>query len=304
MTGRKILAAGAVAGLGLSLAACGGGSVGSTPTPTPTPTPPPATYTKLVDMSGDRTFQTGGVQYDADATGFSNGTAANFGSGTTVAYTQATDTYLLTAPGGAVTASFSPANAQPPGPVPNVQQWVKTSGTTTDVLTLIVPSNSSGVTLSYTIIGTWGHITPAGQTYRISVGGAPTIATDMPKSGSANYSLAIGGSANSNGTGYNLGNGNSTATFTANFGTGAINTTLNLGGVANGQTAVTSLGTFTGTGTITGSGPGYSGTLTGTSANGIFSGAFFGPQALEMGFTYYLKGATFSAVGAGAGTKQ
>lgn len=126
----------------------------------------------------------------------------------------------------------------------------------------------------------------------------------MPKTGTANYSLAIGGSANSNGTNYNLGNGNSTATFTANFGTGGITTTLNLAGVANGQTAVTSLGTFNGTGTISGTGPGFTGTLTGTSANGIFSGAFFGPQALEMGLAYYLNGANFSAVGAGGGIKQ
>lgn len=167
MSGRTILAAAMLAGMGLSLSACGDGSVNSTPppAPTPTPTPPPPTYTKIADLTGDRTFQTGGVQYDAVNSGFANGATANFGSGTTVAYTAATDTYTLTAPGGGTTASFAPSNALPPNPnTPNVQQWQVINGTTTDILTLIVPKNSAGVALSYMIIGTWGHVTPTATT--------------------------------------------------------------------------------------------------------------------------------------------
>ena len=308
MPNRNLLMVVVSASLGLSLSACGGDSVSSTPPPppTPTPTPPPPTYIKLVDITGDRTFQTGGIQYDIDGSGaFSNGSVVNFSSGTTVAYTAATDTYTLTAPGGATTASFAPVNALPINPSqPNAQQWRVVNGTTTDILTLIVPSSSGGVPLSYMIIGSWGHQTPTGTTYRLSVGGSPTVATDMPKTGTANYSLAIGGGAKAGTTNYNLGGGNSTATFSANFGTGQITTALNLAGVPNGGTAITQFGTFNGTGTVTSSGPGFTGTLTGTNANGIFSGAFFGPQALEMGFTYFLSGTNFSAAGAGGGIKQ
>lgn len=257
-------------------------------------------------MSGDRTFQTGGVQYDSDITGLSNGTVVNFGSGTTVAYAAASDTYTLTAPGGTPTASFGPLNALPPNPnQPNTQQWRVMNGSTGDNLTLIVPTTSSGVPLSYTIIGIWNHLAPSGiTTNRLSIGGSPTVATDMPKTGTANYSLAIGGAARAGSTSYNLGGGNSTGTYSANFGTGQITTVLNLAGVPNGGTGVTSFGTFNGTGSVTAAGPGFTGTLAGTTANGIFSGAFFGPQALEMGYAYFLSGTNFSAVGTGVGIKQ
>jgi len=51
--------------------------------------------------------------------------------------------------------------------------------------------------------------------------------------------------------------------------------------VPNGGAGVANFGTFNGTGTLTGSGPGFTGTLTGTTANGIFSGGFFGPEAAK-----------------------
>ena len=105
-------------------------------------------------------------------------------------------------------------------------------------------------------------------------------------------------------TTYSL-SGNSSGTFSANFVTGAINTTLTLAGtVAGSAAAPVNFGTFTGTGTLTSGGPGYTGTLTGTPADGIFSGAFFGPQALETAFGYFLSGTKFSAAGGASGTKQ
>ena len=170
MSNRKLVLVPVLGALSLGLSACGGG-VSSTPTPTPppTPTPAPATYTKIADLTGDRTFQTGGMQYDSSTTGaLSNGAVVNFGSGTTVAYTASSDTYTLTAPGGALTASFGPSNALPPNPnQPNTQQWRVVNGTTSDVLTLIVPSSSGGVPLSYTIIGIWNHLTPTAATNRL-----------------------------------------------------------------------------------------------------------------------------------------
>lgn len=301
MARRDLRAAGIVVALSVATAACGGGSGGVNIAPTPPPAP--ASYTKLVDMTGDRTFKTGGVSYNNDTNNvLSNGTVLNSGSGVTVAYTASNDTYTLTAPGGA-TASFSPANVVNPQPAPNALQWRVVNGTSSDVLTLIVPSNGSGVPLSYTLIGAWNRYTPTGSTNYLAVGGSPTLVSDMPKTGTANYNMGLGGNANSNGTIYNL-NGNSTATFSANFGTGQITTALTLAGTPLGGAGVTPLGIFNGTGTITSGGPGFSGTLTGTPGNGIFSGAFFGPQALEVGFTYFISGTNFSAVGAGGGTKQ
>jgi hypothetical protein len=276
----------------------GAGGVAGTPTP-------PASYTKIADMSGDRSFQTAGIQYNTSATGFSNAATFAFGGGVTVAYTAASDSYRLTAPDG-TTVTFDPSNAQPTPAGSNSQFWLKTNGAIRDQFALTVPT-VAGVPLSYTVVGSWGHIDPATTTlFRLAVGGAPTLAGDMPKTGTATYSTALGGSAVVSGVTvpYSL-TGNSTTTFSANFGTGAISTLLTLAGTpASGGSTVTSLGTFTGTGTIASSSPGFTGTLTGTNANGLFAGAFFGPQALEMGYDWSVAGTNFSAAGTVTGVKN
>lgn len=296
-----------VCGMTVFLAACGGD--GGLASSGPPPSPPGVTYTKLADMTGDRTFQTAGVTYDPTAQGFANTSAQAFGSGAQVAYNAATDSYTLSA-AGATTATFAPSNLVLPQPAPNTVQYLIRSNTNapTDVLTLMVPRSANGVALSYTLIGTWATNLASGTpTYRIGIGGAPTQASDMPKTGSASYSVGVGGAANENGTSYDLG-ANSTGTFTANFGTSSVSTTLNLIGVQGANTPV-SFGSFTGTGTISSTGPGFTGTFSGTAYNafpvsGLLSGAFFGPQAAEMGYGYTLSAGGFSAVGAVAGAKQ
>ena len=283
------------------VSACGGGGGGGL---AGTPPPPAASYTKIVDMTGDRTFQTGGIQYNAGG-GFSNASTQAFGSGVTVAYTAASDSYRLTAPDGS-TVTFAPSDAQAPPAGTTSQVWVKTSGTLREQLYLTVPT-ISGVPLSYTLLGSWGHIDNGVSTFRLAVGGAQTLASDMPKTGTATYSTATSGSAFTSGvTGSLVLAGNSTATFSANFGTGAISTSLTLAGTPSigGGSTVTSLGTFNGTGTIASNGPGFTGTLSGTGATGIFSGAFFGPKALEMGYDWALSGANISAVGSTTGVKN
>jgi hypothetical protein len=313
MKGRVLVKAAAAAGLGLSLAACGGGSVSSTPaptpTPTPTPTPPPPTNLKLTELSGDRTFNTAGVKYDVGTAGASNFASLPYPNGVQVAYSAANDSYTLSIPGATAT-TFLPSEVTQPQPAPNVVQYLKrnSSGAVTDVLTLIIPT-SGGVPLNYTLVGTWGTNVASGTpTYRIGIGGIPTLASDVPKTGSANYSVGVGGSANNNGTNYNL-QPNSTATFSANFAAGTVATTLNLSGVTGSGATPVSFGSFTGTGTIASTTPGFTGTFSGTAFNssatsGFFSGAFFGPQGIEMGYAYALSAGTFNAVGAVTGAKQ
>jgi hypothetical protein len=281
-------------------------------------TPPPPAYTKIVDMTGNRTFQTGGITYLAGSSGFSNGTTQAFGSGTTVAYNAANDSYTLTAPDGA-TQTFGVADRQievgangvPPSP--NSLFYSKFIGNTGHKFTLVAPGGS--VPLSYTVIGTWstkeeeelGTVIIGASTklatVRIAVGGSPTLSSDMPKTGTANYTIGVVGSAISSGDSYNL-SGSSSGTFSANFATGGITTTLTLAGQPAFSGSQINLGTFNGTGTIASGGPGYSGTLSGNGATGVFSGAFFGPQALETGFAYMLAAPNFSAVGAASGVKQ
>jgi len=263
-------------------------------------------YTKIADMSGDRTFQTVALQYNAGTiAGFTNATTQAFGTGPTVAYTEATDTYKLTAPDG-TTASFGPADvtASSSG-IPNALQWSKVSGTKRDQLILGVPT-VDGVALSYTTFGSWITTDTATNqsTIHLALGGAPTKAGDMPRTGSANYSAATGGAAMQGTTSYSL-NGNSSATFSANFASNSVSTSLTLGGSAGtGVGPVTQLGTFNGTGTISTSGPGFAGTLNGSGATGAFAGAFFGPKAVEMGYHWFVNGPNFSAVGTAIGVKQ
>lgn len=308
---RAILAAAVLAGMGVSLSACGDGSVSSTPPPTPTPTPTPTpapTYLKLTDLTGDRTFKTAGVKYDVGPAGSSNAAALAYPDGVQVAYTASNDSYTLSV-AGATTTTFLPSEISQPQPAPNVVQYLKrnSSGAVTDVLTLIIP-RPGGVALSYTLVGTWGTNLTTSPTYRIGIGGIPTLVTDVPKTGSANYTVGVGGNANNGGTNYVL-SPNSTATFSANFGAGTVATTLNLSGVAGSSTTPVSFGAFTGTGMISSTTPGFGGTFSGTAFNasttsGVFSGAFFGPQAIEMGYAYSLTAGTFNAVGAVTGTKQ
>ncbi|MEP6868535.1 MAG: transferrin-binding protein-like solute binding protein [Novosphingobium sp.] len=130
----------------------------------------------------------------------------------------------------------------------------------------------------------------------------------MPKSGTANYSVTVGGALAAVTGGNYLLTGNSTGTFSADFAANTVSTSITIAGtpqpVVSGA-PVTSFGTYTGTGTV--SSNAITGTLTGTNATGGFSGAFFGPQALELGVSYYLNntGSTpFNAVGGIVGIKQ
>ncbi len=269
--------------LGLLLSGCGGGgSVASTPAPT---------YTKLANLSGNQTFQSAAIHFtfaNSQSAGYSS---QKYGSGVVIAYTASSDSYTLTAPDG-TTDTFSSTATPPPGftPPPNTVVLFGGSGSFSVTAPVV-----NGVALSYTAIGSWNHIQNGVQSLYFAVSGVPTIVSDMPKSGSATYQTSLGGTAFAPGRSTPLSlQANSTATFSANFGAGTVATTLNLVGAGLNQPPV-NFGSYSGTGTITSGGPGFSGTLTSVagnqiSATGEFSGAFFGPQATEMGYAWYLAG--------------
>lgn len=304
----------------LALSACGGGggSVASTPPPTSTgsvvvtvgerlPTPP--IYTKIADMSGDRTFQTAGIQYTVglNVNGTNPQTLA-FGNGPQVRYTASDDSYTVTdTSGNSSTFNFTNLVTNPAPPA-GVVQYRKTTGTTVEQFSLSVPS-VNGVPLSYTVLGSWlrADTTTTIGTAKLGFGGAPTQSSDVPRTGNANYSTGIGGALTQNGTTFSL-NANSTATFSANFAANSVTTSMTLAGLPPvlAGSSVAQFGTYTGSGTI--SGNGISGTLSGGSMSGAFSGSFFGPQAAEFGAGWYLNGTIAgvqsNAVGAVYGIKQ
>lgn len=294
--------------MGLALAGCGAGNSGGLAS-TPTPTPPPASYTKIADMSGDRTFQTAGVRFvqtSSNSVTFPN--TLPLGNAVKVAYTAANDAYTLTATDGS-TVSFEPTNVTA-SPAPNVLRWDRTAGPVHDTFTLTVPS-VDGIALSYTIVGSWLHsdgTAPLQTLNRLAVGGAPTLAGDMPRTGIAAYSAALTGFAVRPGLApFILGN-SSTATFSADFASNTVATSLVLAGTpAPNGTSVTTFGTFNGTGTISTTGPGFSGTLDSpdvSGATGGFAGAFFGPKAQELAYSWYATAPNIGFYGTVAGIKK
>jgi len=137
--------------------------------------------------------------------------------------------------------------------------------------------------------------------------GYRTEASDMPKTGSATYSTAVFADTMSMDNNDPITSITGTATFTANFGAGTVDTALTLPFAHEGST----FSTYDGNGAITGNL--FTGKFT-TSDDpdfhyGNFAGGFFGPAADEMGYTFSLNrggnvGPNTYTIGAVVGTKS
>lgn len=286
--------------LSLSLSACGGGGTNSTPTPTPSPTPTPVSYTKIADLTAPTTFQTAGVHWQASSSGVSGQGADAFGSGVVVVFDPAAGSYQITTPTG-ITGTFSGADTDALNTSGNVHSYIKTTASGQQRLRVTLPT-VGGVPLSYLIFGTFLDGSGGISRSWSAVGGSPTVASDMPKTGSATYAAETTANVLSGGAVYTTTSA-STASFSANFGSGTVSTSVHLLGSPSGSTTVTDFGSFSGTGTISSTGPGFSGTFTGTTGAG-FSGAFFGPQATEMGYLFNFANGSIEAFGGVAGKKN
>jgi hypothetical protein len=291
----------------LALSGCGGsegggGGIVSTPGPT---------YVKLADRTGNQSFQSGGVHWEASSAGITNQAIDAFGAGPTYAYDAASDSFTVTAGSQAIT--FTAADYDATRSTATSRVFVK-SPTGSPYLQITTPS-VGGVTFSYMEVASFFYPTTIGVRSWISVGGVPTIASDMPRSGTATYAASTGGTVISPAgrvpsTEYATAN-TSTATFSADFTSGAVTTSLHLVGTQVDRSLPGSpstgspvdFGTFTGTGTIAAGSPGFTGTFAGTTGAG-FSGSFFGPKALEMGYAYNFSNGSIEAFGATVGIKQ
>jgi hypothetical protein len=186
----------------------------------------------------------------------------------------------------------------------NLTYYDKTSGGFREILQLIVPP-VKGVNLSYTLVGTWSRldtITNLAQG-QIAVGGIPTIASDMPKTGTASYDVdGTGAYVTSSAVLY--GGALADSTFSANFATGVLSTTLHMVGTPQAGGAAVDFGTATGSGSITSGTSAFTGSLSVADRTGAFAGSFFGPQAVEMAYAWYLRGPAFTADGLLVGIKK
>lgn len=307
MIGTRLACFALLAGAAMTLSGCGGGGsgVGSTPTPTPTPTPAPtptptASYKTLDQLSGSQTFQSAGanepVPADASAKTY------KFGAGVTLSYDAPSDSYTLYTPDG-YNVTMNVANIDQSKSNTSQTAYSKTSGPTVDNVLLVRPK-VNGVALSYMLLADWTHLTSGGGRIDMAVGGIPTLTSDVPKTGTASYSVVVAGGAQDivSSAFYSL-NGNSTGTLSFDFGAGTVTTSLTLSGVPTKGGATVSFGTFNGAGTLDSGGPGFSGTFSGTTVSG-FSGALFGPQGVEAGYGWELRTTTLQAGGYLVGRKN
>lgn len=287
------------------LAACGGGGgTNSTPTPvpSPTPTPTPAAYQKLDQLTGNRSFELSGVHLDRRDAG-SVGEAMPSSGRATISYDAAADTYTLSAPlSGGYSVTLGPAEKSVSGTVPDQVAYNRITAQNIDQVFIIRPAQN-GVSLSYTMMVGWGFRPPGGDIQVIwGVGGIPTRADDMPRTGSSTYrTFPVRGSIVADGALLPI--QNTQATLVADFATGNIKSTLQM-------TGSTFDWRYVGNGSITSGTSGFSGTLTPDMASsapgrgaGKFDGGFFGPAAAEVGFAWYLTDPTLEASGLVAGTR-
>lgn len=166
--------------LGLALAGCGGGGgVASTPTPPapappppapppPPPPPPPTTANAdLINLTQSETFtngsRSGAVSYPKATGAF---TASASAGPVNIVYDASTQTYALTS--GSRTQSFAPAEVDATTSTGLIKVYKKTSGTTTDTLTLTRPGTAGSL---YRYVG--------GAYWQRTVDGATAISGDF-----------------------------------------------------------------------------------------------------------------------------
>lgn len=276
----------------LLLAGCGGGSG------TVESTPPPPSYATLADATTTTTatLATTAATYQTSGT-VSSAPVFNVGpSNIEISYDPMSKTYRLrgTPVLGStqqLDQSFGPSDQDPDIPGAYNKDTVVDGKSSFNRLSTGLSSQ-----LTYVSYGAWSvgdlqdgisHYSTGLFTY-----GIPTVSSDMPRSGSASYTLKAFGSdpLGIEGTGQ----------LAANFGTSTIDMSLTLQRPDIGLATPpdTHIATVTGSGTIgsTSGHPSFSSPLTGEGYTGSVNGLFYGPQAAEVGGAFTLENGQGAAI--------
>lgn len=242
-------------------------------------------------LTGDTIFRTVGR-------GFVSGTGPvvrPLGDGVDLVYGFASETIEVHLPNGDVVffATDSVAQAHPFS-ANNTFRNQDSGGDDLERLSISVP-RIDGVPLTYLRYAFFFGDSP------VSVGksvtetfffGLPTA--NMPTAGSASYEMGLNGTLNGNGNNYAL-IYESSGTLGVDFASGDITTMLHFIGTDSSDDSIFDFGIVNGSGSITAGGPGFSGSFdTGTS---WLEGAFFGPNADEVGYQFFIDAPTFEASG-------
>lgn len=280
MLNRRSISLAAVSALMLTVSACGGagGGVASAPPPPPTPTPtppppPPPTIPPIPDqpigLAVNGSFAVFSSHYEDGKT-----TAAK--SGLQFAYSAASNEYTISVPGFQA-GQLVPTGAS--GSIGDDGKWIDISSTVNDVTN---SDGKLGVTLAwpahlgfkYTSMGSWASTDGQWGNF---VYGVPTLAGDMPITGSADYSGVIRGLTSDQ---YDVFGGIS---LSFNFGAGTLSGAMTPDIAPVWDTI--SLGTYTFRDTVYSTGStAFSGAfdVAGSNAPSSFQGEFTGPSGVEL----------------------
>jgi len=297
-----------VLGMSFMLTACGGGGGGgveSTPAPY---VPPRLMSTSFNDLVTQTDFALTGVTSSrTDTSTASGGTMGattitprlvNDGS-LTISYSAAIKGYIVH--NNATSQVFRAEDLRPDlafyGPA--ISTYSRTEGGTSDFLSIYRPAGGGAdIPLTYTTLVSSTRVTsdPSGATRNETLWGTAgftTPAADMPRTGSASYLGPLRG-VSVNGTALTGVAGQ--ARLSANFAAQSVQADLFLN-----RTGFSTL-VVGGSGAIQANR--FNGNLSGSGFNGVFGGAFFGPQATEMGLSFSIANPDGTQIfGAGAGRK-
>lgn len=328
----------AISIMAVSLAACDKQGVNSTPaptpgTPTPAPTPTPTPTPGGGGGSGDSPAAALGYTSDTtfeSATSFfavrppntvyGDQEAEPFGEGTEIEFSADSDSYTFTR-SDSTTVTVTPNDIDADGDLQGEGGlWGSSEGTVyvvedgaiTHTVAMVPPGAYDDITMNHMAISLWNIQDSSAQVptneIQWQIWGNRT--ETMPTSGSATYSIAAVGAngfdpnadsipalPGNEGAAYDFFNGQSTGELGVDFASGDINLMLHLIGHDYVADTDKDFGEFIGTGDIT-SGAAYGGTF---AAGGEFYGAFFGPNAEETGFTFFIDSGDLKATGIGIG---
>lgn len=270
-------------------------------------------YTPFDDLTGIQNLKTGGLRYTfgplpGGGFGFSVVEVERYQNGVHAQYDAATGDITYLAPGGP-RVTFTAADEVPGQSTPLARLFNKPNPAGGVFGGSLTTPRVNAVPLSYTRFGTFFSTGPGvpldGHAFVL---GEYTRSNDLPKMGTASYTTSVGGSAIVLGAPAPHNLTGSTATFSANFATGDITTGINLVATPIFGGARIALDRLSGIGSISGPKPGFTGVFTGSgSVEGSFSGAFFGPKAVEFGYSFLVGGTSglgrrFTAIGGVAGS--
>jgi hypothetical protein len=316
------------AAMSFTLAGCGGGSPSPSPTPTPTttptPTPTPISYGSF-PLTGPTEFGTidAFLSYTGDpAVGAVTLGAAGTEAGGSTRFRVAVladPTTASTATGGtpvvihenAEEVRFDKAQLIVP-PATTVDEYIfdgaggaaagqVTRGEFLNNTTTAKVTATAALALTRESYTGWIRADSTAGNHRVTYGvwGFPTVASDLPTTGTATYTTRIAGrtvgvvaGAPGTTTVQRLGG---TVTVTVNFATGMVTFTANVTTVATGGVE-TPYGTFSGSGAIAAGATQFVGSLgAGSPVSGTIAGSFFGPAGAEIGVTFAGEGTVAGA---------